>query len=104
MFSIILKELLESQDILRDDNLGITMEVYNFGQVNLHFELCFVIGDTAGHDILCCHSMVYSKRIERPVRTCNVSWENLDNPYTSCQFVESQKIYDIVNNCIDKFP
>lgn len=78
---IILKEFLESQDMLRDNKSGICMEVHSKRLVKLHFELCFVIVDTAGYDVLCCHSMSYSKR-------------------TTLQFVNSQEIYTVVENCI----
>ena len=44
--------------------------------------------------------MSYSKRTALPVRACNISWDNLDGPYASCQIFNSQEIYDVVQNCI----
>ena len=29
--------------------------------IRLHFEMCFVIGDTSGHDLLCGHYKAYGK-------------------------------------------
>ena len=90
----IMFEFLELQDTHTDSNDGIHMFISNKGYVHFHFELCFVIGDISGHDNLCCHYKGYSKQTSRPVRSCNIAWDDLDDPYDICQFVNSESIYD----------
>ena len=72
--------------------MGVSMNVHGKGVVQLHFEFCLIIGDTVGHDALCCHTQAYSKRVPRPVRSCNVNWEDLDNLTVVCEFVSSDEI------------
>jgi hypothetical protein len=40
--------------------------------VNIHLRLCMVIGDTKGHDNMCCHYNCHSSTISRMVRDCNI--------------------------------
>ena len=97
----ILEELINLQEEDREGGLGSSVFVHNKGYVNLHFEVCFIIGDTAGHDILCCHYMGYSKRVHRPVRICNCDWNDLDSSVLGCQMVVSDEILDCVDECMD---
>ena len=60
---------MELQDIMQYKSSAVVMEVHDKGNVSLHFEIYVVIGNTVGHDVLCCHSMGCLKRTERPVRT-----------------------------------
>ena len=52
---VILSELIEIQQKDRENGAGMQFFVHDKGSVHLHFELSFIIGDTAGHDALCCH-------------------------------------------------
>ena len=53
----ILDKLIDLQEEDRKGGLGSSIFVHNKEYINLHFEVCFIIGDAAGHDILCCHYM-----------------------------------------------
>jgi hypothetical protein len=96
----IYKELIEIQSKDKENGMGVAIYVSGKGMVNLHFEVCLVIGDTVGHDTLCCHYQAYSKKVARPVRTCQVSWEDLDKHDVECQWVNMNKIFAEIDICI----
>ena len=98
---ICLQELMDLQERERTDGIGSRVFVHGLGNVHLHFEICFIVGDTEGHDSLCCHFAGYSSRVSRPIRTCDVTWDNLDQPHTGCTFVDSEDIFKIVGDCIE---
>ena len=96
----IFSEIIAVQEKDRNSGLGVSMNVHGKGVVQLHFEFCLIIGDTVGHDALCCHTQAYSKRVPRPVRSCNVNWEDLDDPTVVCEFVSSDEIINVVESCM----
>ena len=55
----ILDDLINLQEEDCEGGIGSPVFVHNKGYANLHFDVCFIIGDNAGHDILCCHYMGY---------------------------------------------
>ena len=59
---------------------GTNVHVCGMGEVFLHFELCFIIGDTVGQDPMCGKLGGYSVDTPRLVRDCNVSTEKGDVP------------------------
>ena len=99
--SVILRELILLQQKDKLDHLGTSVNVHGLGEVQLHFELAYVIGDTSGHDLLCCHYKCYSKPIKRPIRCCDVKHEELANPHVVCKSIDSNKMYDAIRKCID---
>ena len=99
---IILNELHELQINDRADGCGVSMFVHGKGEVFLHFEINLIIGDTSGHDILTGHNQCYSKKTPHPIRSCTISWDDLDNHTSQCEFVNPKQTYDLVQRCMDK--
>ena len=66
--------------------------------MRIHFEAACVIGDMVGQDGICGHYQSYANEIQRPFRMCNVTYENIDNPYHTCNLVNAKSIFDIVKN------
>ena len=93
-------EIAQLQEDDRSTGLGSRVFVYGKGYLHLHFEISFIIGDTEGHDLLCCHYAGYSQRTARPVRTCDVLWDNLDSTESQCNFVTMNSIVDVIDTCI----
>ena len=81
---VILSELIDLQTKDKENGLGIPLEISGIGRRYCHFEVAYVIGDTAGHDALCGHYKAYATKIHRPVRTCYVAHEDLDDPDVEC--------------------
>ena len=96
----ILQELISVQ---HDDSYGSGRKFYvhGKGEVYLHFELAFIIGDTSGHDSMCGHYKAYSKPGQRPIRSCDVPPENMDDPDHVCKPVIQDEIRDLLETCID---
>ena len=99
---IILNQLHELQIKDRSDGRGVRMFVHGKGEVFLHFEINLIIGDTSGHDILTGHNQCYSKKTQHPIRSCTVSWDDLDNHTSECEFITPKQTYDLVQRCMDK--
>ena len=59
--------------------------VHEMGNVFLHFELALVVGDTVVHDTICGHYHSYSNKIQKPIWSCNVSQNDIDNPDHICK-------------------
>ena len=66
--NLILTELKQ----LSSHKEGIPVEIPGEGIINLHFQLCMIIGDTKGHDNMCCHYNNHSGNICRMVRDCDI--------------------------------
>jgi hypothetical protein len=63
-----------------------------------------VIGDTKGHDDMCCHYNCHSSTIARMVHDCNIPQSSGDNPMFRCAFVEQASITEVVEaamNAVD---
>jgi hypothetical protein len=99
---IILNELHALQIHDRSNGGGTPMNVYGKGEVFLHFEINLIIGDTSGHDILTGHNQCYSKRTPRPIRSCNVEWDDLDDHNSQCECNLPKETYDLVQKCMHK--
>ena len=99
---IIMKELHDLQIKDRADGCGTPVFVHGKGNVFLHFEINLIIGDTSGHDILTGHNQAYSKRTPRPIRSCTIGWDDLDNHHSQCEFINTKETYDLVEKCMDK--
>ena len=54
-------------------------------QKKLLFRVAFIIGDTKGHDVLCCR-MGSHGQTPGLCRDCNMLTVNADNPFTPCNF------------------
>lgn len=93
MLKLIIKDL---SDLVKNED-GIA---WHFGNVpgepngvtkKLIFRLAFIIGDTKGHDILCCrmgsHNNTYGL-----CRDCNMTTQNADNPDIPCQLFKQQDL------------
>jgi hypothetical protein len=99
---IILNELHALQIHDRANGGGTPMNVYGKGEVFLHFEINLVIGDTSGHDILTGHNQCYSKKSHRPIRSCNVKWDDLDDHNSQCDCNIPKETYDLIQKCMNK--
>ena len=99
---LILKELHNLQIHDRATGLGTPMYVAGKGDVFLHFEINLIIGDTSGHDILTGHNQCYSKETPRPIRSCNIEWNDLDNHNSECECTDPKATYDRIQTCMNK--
>ena len=72
------------------------------GEVYLHFEVALIIGDTVGQDAICCHYQSYTNKIERPIRSCDTSRDNLNVTTGVCNEVNMDEIFDCIENCMSK--
>lgn len=90
MLSIVLSDLME---LVSDTNTGLIWHFNNVpgikGRVTkkLIFRLAFIIGDTKGHDILCCR-MGSHNLTPGLCRDCDMLTEFADNPTTPCNFLK----------------
>ena len=98
---MILDEFLCINESDYDNNLGTEVYIHGLGKVNAHFEVAMIIGDSVGHDQLCCHYQGYSKEIQRPMRMCYCSYDQLDNPLVKCNRVIGKNIDLIISKCIE---
>ncbi len=58
--------------------------------------LAFVIGDVKSNDHLCCR--YGGHKTARPCRACNVSFEDLDNPHHTCEWIHYSNLHEAVIN------
>ena len=72
------------------------MGIPSEGIINLHFQLCMIIGDTKGHDDMCCHYNSNSGTICHLVCDGNIHQANQDDPNYPNTMVEQQPINDVV--------
>ena len=68
--TIVLILILTELKQLSSHKEGVPVEIPGEG-VNLHFQLCMIIGDTKGHDKMCCHYNNHSRNICRMVCDCD---------------------------------
>ena len=71
------------------------------GKVHLHFRLAFIIGDTKGHNDMCCHYNAMSTSLHRMSRDCNIPQCFADQPSYPCQPVHAREIYKTIKGSID---
>jgi hypothetical protein len=94
MLSLILKDMTD----LVNCNDGLHWEFSNVPgfhrqkvRKKLIFRLAFIIGDTKGHDVLCCRMGSHNKT-PGLCRDCNMTTANADNPNISCQFLKQSDL------------
>ena len=88
-----LKSILQDFTSVSMNPDGIKMYVYGKGEVTLHFELAFVIGDTEGQDRMCCHYGGYSSDSWCcMMHDCNVPTSKGDDPSYKCSFTTVNEI------------
>ena len=66
--------------------------------VVLRFCLLLIIGDTVGHDKLCCRFESRSLKSRRMCRYCDILTEEVDNPEASWKYWEQEQIQDLVDD------
>ena len=75
----IFEETKDIQSTEKDDGQGAMVDAAGVGELFLHFEVCFIIGDTFWHDSLCSHCQTCATKTPRPVCSCMVEWDQLDD-------------------------
>lgn len=91
-----LSQILSEFKELHDREEGVEMNVHKLGNVTVHFELSFIIGDTKGHEDMCCHYNAQSSDLPRMLRDCDVPTSRGDDPDYDCQFNLKSDIEEIV--------
>ena len=83
-----------------DDSLNnIDLQLGNSRKiVDLKVPCFFIIGDMQGGDKMCCSAPVYSNRINRLCRKCNVKGSESGDPFVECKKIVSKRISDLVTN------
>lgn len=94
-----IKSILQDLLILDQNELGHKMWIPSQGYMWVHFKLSLVIGDTEGHDKICCHYCSYSSNIQRMSRDCDIPQSLGDDPYFDCHFVDCEFIKREVKEC-----
>eukprot|EP00957_Ditylum_brightwellii_P125111 9537444-Ditylum_brightwellii.AAC.1 len=61
--AFILEELLDLQPLGHQSVYGHQVFVHEQEKLNLNFEVAIVIGDTMGHDAMCCHKKAIQTRL-----------------------------------------
>ena len=79
---------------------GTEFYVHGKGAVFLHFELFMIIGDTDGHDAMCCHYGGYSSNLQRMCRDCDVSYEDCDHPSYGCKVTKKSYVKTTIDRCL----
>ena len=100
---VILKNLIEVQDNDAFNGEGYRMYVVGKGKIYLHFEVVLIIGDTVGHAAICCHYKSYTNKIQRPVRSCTVSPDDIDDANAECTFVHMATIFDQIEKKLNNY-
>ena len=90
---------IECKDYI--NNQGTKLYIHGKGWVYAHFELSMIIGDSLGDDQLCCHYQGYSSRVQRPMRMCCCTYDDLDNSLIVCKPVIADNIHKIITTCIE---
>ena len=96
---IILKSILASFVKCQNDSSldGIKL---SFGKhtkkVNLKVPCFFIIGDMQGGDKMCCSAPVYSNRVNRLCRKCNVKGSESGDPFVECKKIVMEPIQRMV--------
>ena len=76
------------QEIQKEGGIPFKLKMKNgnYHNVNLILYLQFIIGDTKGHDNLCCRMGSYSLGMEQLIRDCNVKPDESDEVFHICKF------------------
>ena len=80
---------------------GVPATIPTLGRVHLHFKLAYIIGDTKGHNDMCCHYNSMSTSLHRMSRDCNVPQRFADQASYPCQFVDSNNIFTTIRESMD---
>ena len=95
-----IKSIIQDLLIADKNERGHKMWIPGQGYSWVHFKLSLIIGDTEGHDKICCHYCSYSSNIQRMCRDCDISQSLGDNPLNECNFVNVDEIKDVVSECM----
>ena len=95
-----IKSIIQDLLIADKNECGHKMWVPNQGYMWVHFKLSLIIGDTEGHDKICCHYCSYSSNIQRMCRDCDIPQSLGDNPLKECHFVNVADIKHEVSECM----
>jgi hypothetical protein len=93
MLSTVLQDLTE----VVNSNIGLVWDFHNvpgkscYIRKKLIFRVAFIIGDTKGHDVLCCR-MGSHNFTPGLCRDCNMLTTNADNPTFPCTFVKQSEL------------
>ena len=93
---VLFDELLEIERKDYINNHGTKLYIHDKGWVYAHFELSMIIGDSLGHDQLCCHYQGYSSQLQQPMRMCCCTYDDLDNSLVVRKPVIADNINKIV--------
>ena len=99
-YHLCLKHLLEDMKACIDDKDGHKFKVVGMGEVVIHFDLAYIIGDSKGHDGMCAHKAGYSKPMPRMCRVCDIDGKVCDNPHISTTRVKINDIREVLRECI----
>ena len=92
-----LKCILHNFISVSKNSNGVRMYVYGKGEITLHFELAFVIGDTEGQDRMCSHYGGYSSDLcHCMMHDCNIPASQGDDLSFECSFTRVDEIVPIV--------
>ena len=94
---LILEELLHLESL----PYGIPFRLADKRLVHLHFRLSMIMGDTKGHEDMCCHFNSHSSNIKRMVRDCTVSQLCGDDVNHICEFTKQAEVRAIVLSSIE---
>ena len=81
------------------------MEIYLFGKVvkvNVLCPILFISCDTPAADKLCGHYSSYGDKVHHVTCSCNVPFDNLDDPYYHCQPVTWSEMKHLITNGTDE--
>ena len=59
-----------------------------------------VIGDRVGHGTICGRYKSYSNKIIHPIRSCDVSQGDIDNPDHFCSYTEEAPFHEVLEECV----
>ncbi len=92
--AVILQSFIKHQG--KDIPIYGTVRIGNFvAHCHLFFPLAFVIGNGLSGDQLCGCYKNYSPNVARLSCTCNVTFNESDNPSWQCQFLKMQELQPV---------
>ena len=94
-----LEVLLAQLESLSKEQNGVSVYCKHVSRnINIHFDLAMIIGDTKGQDAMCGHYASYSKNTARIVRDCNTSTSDADNVKFKCTY----SLQSTIKNTVEK--
>jgi hypothetical protein len=95
-----LHAVLRSMCIAGPHLTNVLLPIGPYGKMQVDVITCilFVIQDMQEGDMLCGRFGSHGKGIQRHCRACDVNYEQLDNPYVQCAFLNASEVSDIAHN------